>query len=322
MRPRFAIPLLLALLVPAAAHARDRWDDARDPKAKSRAQDLELAKRMYEQAETIEGTSATRRRLRRDLLQSLRQTLAGMEAETSSDPEMRFLLGHVLHDLDDDDAAIRVLSRTVAEWPDHPHVTVAYLDLAIAFARTKRPEREVEMYDLYLERQLLPRARHVALSNRAETNMKLGKLDLAIDDYREALRLQDEPLARWGLALTLDRRGDLSAAIAESVRALAMDDPVMSAFDSPNVFFVPEYERYWYYALRAAAQARTVEQPEQKKELWETAATMWATYLARATSDDPWVELARQRKTFAEAQAKAALKGKRPPPKATKPRVL
>ena len=322
MRRLVALSLLLAAsLCAAPAASRDRWDDARDPKARQRAQDFEAAKRMVEQAESVEGRTPAQRRLRRDLLQSLRQTLATMGAETSEDPALTFLLGHVLHELDDDDATVRVLSRAVAEHPDHPQAIAAYLDLAIAFARTRKPEREIEMYDRYLERQLHPRARHVALSNRAETNMKLGKLALAIDDYREALVLHDEPLARWGLALTHDRNGDLSAAIAEAGRALAIDDPVLSAFDGPNVFFVPEYERNWSYALRAAAFARASELPEHRKEHWETAATMWANYVARATSDDPWVELARQRRAFADAQAKLASKARRPT-RPARPRTL
>lgn len=313
MRPRAVSRWLLALsLAAGAASARDRWDDARDPAARQRAQDLDAAKRMAEQAEAIDGRTPTHRRLRRDLLQSLRHTLATMGAETSPEPALRFLLGRVLHELDDDDATVRVLTRAVAEHPDHPQAIGAYLDLAIAYARTRKPDREIEMYDRYLERQLHPRARHVALSNRAETHMKLGKLALAVDDYREALLLHDDPLARWGLALTLDRGGDVSAALAEAGRALAMDDPVLSAFDGPNVFFVPDYERTWYHALRAAALGRASELPEHRREHWETAAAMWASYVARAASDDPWVDLARQRRVFAEAQAKLATKARRP----------
>ncbi len=311
MRPRKLLWMLALGLVVGPASARDRWDDARDPEGRQRAQDFEAARRMAEQADELDGRSATQRRLRRDLLQSLRQTLVAMGAEASPEPRLTFLLGHVLHDLDDDEATARVLSRALAAHPDHPMAIGAYLDLAIAYARLRKPEREIEMYDRYLERQLHPRARHVALSNRAETNMKLGKLALAIDDYREALLLSDEPLARWGLALTLDRSGDLAAAVAEAGRALAGDDPVLSAFDGPNVFFVPDYERRWYHALRAAALARASQLPEHKREHWETAAAMWAAYVARATSDDPWIELARQRRQFAEAQAKLWSKPRR-----------
>ncbi len=293
------------------ALARDRWDDARDPAGEKRAADLATARRMLDQIEGFDGRTPTQRRLRRDLLQSLRQTLTTMGAESSPEPALTFLLGRVLHELDDDGATIRVLAPAVARHPDHPQATGAYLDLAFAFARTRKPEREIEMYDLYLERQLHPRARQIALSNRAETNMKLGKLALAIDDYREAILVVDEPLARWGLALTLDRTGDLSAALAEAGRALAIDDPVLSAFDGPNVFFVPDYERSWYHALRAAAQARASELPEHRRERWETAAAMWAEFEARATSDDPWLELARQRRAYAEAQSKTQ-KARRP----------
>lgn len=86
--------------------------------------------------------------------------------------------------------------------------------------------------------------------NLAETYMMLGRLDDAIDAYREALRHGGQTATWYGLAVALDRDGR-GALARDVVRA---QGPAGYRLFRANVasrdtFFVPHGEVFYYYAL-------------------------------------------------------------------------
>src|SRR5262249_7058900 len=149
-----------------------------------------------------------------------------------------------------------------------PRAARAYFDLGVCLATLGKPEAEIAAYDENLKRETNSELRIIALSNRAEAHMVLGRqpnmtmsrLALAADDFRAALALDaGHPQAHWGLAVALDRGGDAPGAMAEAKLAV-LYDPLERLISGPDVFFVPAYDQYWYEAL--SAMART-QQPQQ-----------------------------------------------------------
>ena len=104
------------------------------------------------------------------------------------------------------------------------------------------------------------------LSNLAETYMMLGKLDQAIDTYREALRTSRHTETLYGLAVALDRdeRSGQARDLILSQGESSMDefhDRVMTG----TTFFVPIGEEYYYFALAYEAFGKT----EDAIEYWQ-----------------------------------------------------
>jgi tetratricopeptide (TPR) repeat protein len=93
--------------------------------------------------------------------------------------------------------------------------------------------------------------RENTLSNLAETYMMLGRLEEAIDTYREAIARGGSIETAYGLAVALDRSGSGGEAIDEIIKQGA--DSVGKFRNRVNIthetFFVPEGEQYYYFAL-------------------------------------------------------------------------
>lgn len=251
-----------------------------------------------------------------------RSILENAHAETSPDVRLRFDLGKVYLALGSDDAsnyarARRVLSRTLAEAPDHPMAEEGWLWLAFACGHTGDHACERSAY-----REVLRRASEEAVLatptlNLAETEMHLGNLREAADGYREAIRLagrlpnagQTAPLAIWGLSVALDRSGDglgaeqqASFAI-ELERSMGLVGPVSQLLHSTDVFFVPDYEVLWYDGLGATVQAKKETRPERKAQLLTIAQRSFAAYVKRGeAAGDRWLEIARVRLASVQAE--------------------
>jgi tetratricopeptide (TPR) repeat protein len=86
--------------------------------------------------------------------------------------------------------------------------------------------------------------------NLAETYMMLGRLEDAVEMYKEALRSGSDSATWYGFAVALDRdeRTDQSL---EVIRSLGRDqrDQFHAAVISGRTFFVPEGEKFYYFAL-------------------------------------------------------------------------
>ena len=193
-----------------AAGRRDQWDVARAPDERKSEEAFQTARTILEQATVTRSPL-----MRHDFAATARSMLEELGAEKSSDPRLRFALGHALHWLDDDARVIAVLRPAVDEFATHPDVHVALFDLAVSYARTNRSRDEILMYDRALELEARPDVRHTILSNRAEAKLKIGLIDEAIEDYRTSIALfPDQPLPRWGLAVAWDRAGNFSEGLA------------------------------------------------------------------------------------------------------------
>lgn len=124
---------------------------------------------------------------------------------------------------------------------------------------TTRPHLEgaARSYEAILQRADGAGAQSIVQSNLAETYMMLGRLDDAIDAYREAVRGGGDLSAWYGLAVALDRdgRGSLAREIVQSQKLSGYRAFRESVFRG-GTFFVPAGEVYYYYALAEEALGR------------------------------------------------------------------
>ncbi len=88
------------------------------------------------------------------------------------------------------------------------------------------------------------------LGNLAETYMMVGKLEEALDTYREALRGASDTSTWYGYAVALDR-DESSRYALEIIRSLGPEQRELFHLGvmRGNTFFVPEGEKYYYFAL-------------------------------------------------------------------------
>jgi tetratricopeptide (TPR) repeat protein len=88
------------------------------------------------------------------------------------------------------------------------------------------------------------------LGNLAETYMMLGRMEEALDTYREALRSSYDTSTFYGYAVALDRDGSSKQAM-EIIQGLGRDqrDNFRLQVVGGTTFFVPEGEKFYYFAL-------------------------------------------------------------------------
>ncbi|MDI1478133.1 hypothetical protein [Polyangium sp. y55x31] len=294
------------------------WLKARDPVAASRLTLLEeadqfLLKHDLAQNEAGFDSSSAVDILRRMrdvyLLEALKRLDQAGGAE-SPDPRVRVRMGHVLRRLGQDgkppnpgriEEAIRVL-LTVTRGSAPPALTSsAWNELAIAYAVLGKREQEVHAYGEALAHEPLGHHRAVLFANRAESYMGMGRLDDAIQGYREALRsllpiemFQFGVTALWGLAVATDRDGDLDGALASIALARAYDRDDHKIHE-PSWFFSPPHDEAWYEALGAWSTARSTDLGAVRAEAYTRAIEAWEAYLERAPDDDRWIPLGRVR---------------------------
>lgn len=87
--------------------------------------------------------------------------------------------------------------------------------------------------------------------NLAETYMMLGDLDRAIAAYETVQRLGSDASQTYGLAVALDRDGQgmRARALARRAGLQAYEGYVQRVEDIGEIFYVPEGEKYYYFAL-------------------------------------------------------------------------
>ena len=92
------------------------------------------------------------------------------------------------------------------------------------------------------------------VSNLAETYMMLDRLDEAIATYREALAQGGDISTAYGLAVALDRAERTNEAF-DVIRAQGRDalTGFTTRFMMGNIFFVPQGEEHYYFALASEA---------------------------------------------------------------------
>ncbi len=277
-----ALPVLLAAA--SAAAQPSIWDAARDPKTVVEYQTLVAVERMMSRTADDDFDPIMARDFNRGAIAMMEMT----GGEKLSDPRLGFILGDLLSDssVGRDDAAGRMLEQALRRAPDSPLAGRGWFNLAIVSARKSNPKREREAYTQALQLVWDPGFRANIYMNRGESSMVLGDLDAAVIDYRRAIRLAPGPelaaLAYYGLGITLERSGDLPAALDAMRTARTTFAP---AIDMPSVFFVPAYDIYYYKALSEMSAARDGKNQREVALHLFLAADHWEKYLEEAEPD-------------------------------------
>ncbi len=305
------------------------WDRARDPGAAEQF-DLHIAvQQRLVRMPDLEDFGRESRELKAIVLAERAAVLAILQragAETSKNPLLRLDLAEVYALLENHGRSAEIYKAAITEFPDHPGIDRAWLNLAFACGHLGDHVCERSSYLEVLRRETDDRVRATPTLNLAETQMHIGDLKEAIEGYREALRLagrmpsrETAPLATWGLAVALDRAGDRLEAEKEARFALELEHSVglrsvpppvssdegRSLLRSSGVFFVPAYEVTYYEGLGAVAAAKAAPGVREAAFLWQLAERSFQTYVKAGTlKNDRWLPMAKVR--LAQAQAERA----------------
>jgi len=310
----FLASLALTLGSATALGTPSLWQRAKDPKV---ARDDALLRRVERRLGQLELLGSVSSAIDPELVRELTlgvTTMAELDSRASADPRLDYLLGGALVDVDAgrEAEARRLLERALARAPDSPLAAAGLFQLSIAAAKLGDHVTERAACVRALERTWDDDVRANLYVNLAETDMFDGDLPRAIREYHSALASSGRPdavaMAYFGLAVALDRSGDLPSALDAAAQALAIRLPpalfvVPSALDLPGVFYTPGYEIHYYKALAAMAVARGTKDPPARRDALADAAEHWASYLAAAEPDHArWVEQARLHQSSVERE--------------------
>lgn len=158
----------------------------------------------------------------------------------------------------------------------------------------------------------LPVPTPLMAANWAEVTMLAGDADAAVERYLVAIEAEGEAwpngaLARFGLALALDRTGAHDAALAAVHEALDVETPrspsdplsvsaraLVGRFGSfaplhaEGVFFEPECEMRAYEALGHEALSAEASTDEGRRARLESALGSWRAFLEEGGREGPW----------------------------------
>ena len=288
----------LSAFSPEAAADASLWQRAREPElARSEA----LADKL-ERLLTM-GDASRSPGVARDF--ALAAVAAADLAGASRLPGARLkcLLGEVLVRAEFPRRARDLLAEVVEELPPGPLAASCYYSYGLSLAYLGDAKGEIKAFTraLAFTEGRGPRAN--LLYNRADARVAEGQLAEAIDDYRNAIALPNHPeitaLAYYGLAVALDRYGDLPAAwvaleAAHRVAPPFSGLPGADLLDAPSVFFVPAYEKDYYRALSQMALARAADSAAERREHLLRALEHWEAFIVAAErANDRYLENAR-----------------------------
>jgi tetratricopeptide (TPR) repeat protein len=317
----FAVAALALALGSAVAHAEPNlWQRARDPNA---AEQQKVLNRMERILGSIGLTELDPEISAAAIAMSvLSGTLPACPSPKDAPLDARrarfdYLIGGALyasHANRQTDARC-ILERALRNAPDSPLAAEGFFHLAIAAGELGDHEAARAAYLHGLERTWEPRVRAILRTNLAEEEMGTGDLKSALRDYRLALTEAREPdalsSAYFGLAVALDRSGDLPSALEAARRATGIQlpatlFPVSSVLDLPGTFFTPSYEVHYYRALAAMAAARQAKDDSARRDALADAEEQWAAYLMPAEAEHaPWAPRARLHQARIERELRA-----------------
>lgn len=310
------ITVALAVAAPASADPTV-WSRAADPRVEHRLEaDARVNRLMGDFYRTGElnlmDPTGAGRMVSESYLKQARQVLEEALDDEPGDPVLRFLLARVAFAMRDNHTAIEAYEGLLSAGAlAPPYASMAWDDLAIAYARTQRYAEEIEAYDHVLALESYPRFRSTVLANQAEAYMVLGDIRTAVAGYRVALDTLpplfahvNAPTTYWGLAVALDRSGDLDAAL-ESIRLARSYDRNDSGLRSSGWFFVPPYDVHWYRALGHLQTARMGELLSTRLLAYREAVDAWQAFLDEADPEDPYLAVARSRLLIATRERDA-----------------
>lgn len=243
------------------------------------------------------------------------ELLERADAGRSRDLFVRQQLAEVYSLLFKHGQAVAVLETIVRSDPPAALKARAWSSLAIEYAHLGRTPEEIDAYSKALDAQPMPHERARLLANRAEGYMLLGDLTAAVEGYRAAIALMtlDSFMHRagattlWGLAVALDRSGDLDGGL-EAVRVARSYDRFDAQLNAPGWVYLPDYDEHWYTALGHWSVARLTDVPAVRAEAYGRAIAALEAYTVRAARDDRWLPLARARLLQCEKERAEFLK--------------
>jgi tetratricopeptide (TPR) repeat protein len=312
-----AAAIAFAALSPRGARADTPpsvWDFAKDPHERDRWA-LHVRVERLLSAGSVRGFDGGQIRL-----EAARAMLEEADAAHSPDVRLRFDLGEVYGRLELRRKAIEVLVPALAEAPEHPAARQALDALVYSYAKLDRPSEELATWSRLIPLISDDRVRANATMNMGEAQMRLGRIDEAVETFRDVLRLSGElpntggvsstyVLTLWDLAVALDRSGDPRGALEAAARASSEKAGRYLITRDPDVFFVPDWEREWYLALGAAAAARDAKDARDEAAFWAAAERHWVNYVERSSESgrhDPWLAIAGVRRDHAHARRQDA----------------
>jgi tetratricopeptide (TPR) repeat protein len=287
---RFLLVLALLAMPAQASSAPTIWDLAKQKgETLSTEQIHRQAATLYEEANLLARYSVANDPLGGAQviakLESARAILVYHKALESKDARLRYDLGLVLSRLNRYAEGAAALENALAYAPGHPFAAEAWFELALDCAHLDRHETEEKAYVQALALTERAFARAVIYSNLAESRMAQGKLETGIEAAETSIELDpDEPSPRWNLAVLSDRRGDAFGAV-ESARHALEYDPDLERIDGKFVFFEPQYEQHWYFAVAYLAMAER-ETGDQRKDHLMAALVSYRKWLDEADPKD------------------------------------
>lgn len=132
------------------------------------------------------------------------------------------------------------------------------------------------------------------LSNSAEILMALGRLDQAVERYRDSIEYESDPLYYYGLAVALDRQGQTESALEYMRLGRSYEHSPLSALARDSVFFIPMGDVHYYYALGYEAAGDTKEAIKHYRAFLRTAID--SRYRSRAQQHIDYLERPAARK--------------------------
>ena len=274
MRP-VALAIAAALLLAAGDSARaneresDFWGGIADPGRKQFEAAMARGVNLLKRAKNMPNVSLKSK--------MLEDALAAFDEATKYSPHNFrgwYRRGKVLMALDRIKEGVRALKRARRLGAAGPDVLfdIAF-DLGIAYAKAGAFEKAVLEYDRADRAKADARQRGFNIrsdrstvhGNAAEALMALGRLDEAIQRYRESLSyVPSNTLVRYGLAVAYDRDEQISKANQAMRKALAVDTN-MRKLTAPTVFFIPDGDIHYYFALGYLVKGDL----EKAKEEWQ-----------------------------------------------------
>lgn len=294
MRPRTAQWLIAIAFGLCAGPLRAEptlWERARDP-------ELAVAERVLVRLERVLGG------LGEEGDESVAERLVPAEptgAPGVDDPRVRLLLARVELDLDRADVASAIAKNVLARISGSAPWLEAEARATLALAARDSAEDAIGLVTLALSFVVEPSVRAALLRQRGAAELCLGRSDRALEDYRGALLAggdsRQELSSRVGLALALERSGDLPAALQELriAKASATRREAERLFTSEAFPFRPQDAAY-ASALTALAVAKRASDPSDAASAYRSAAADFDRFVTIAPPDDPLLPLSRRRR--------------------------
>lgn len=292
MRARgLSTALLLASLVllpvgRAAADDPDFWETAGTPELPRYRREMRAGLQLWEASHAEEDVDPERRQV---LLRGAATHFERAAAAVPGRVEAHYWLGSSLYELSDDEGAVTAFQRARAIEPDSIFESDIAFKLGVSHTRQQRFAEAVVEYDRTLAFAIDERPydrlnlRSVALSNRAEVLMGLGRLEEAVTSYRMAFDADGRNAgALWGMSVALDRDEQVGPAREAARRANEMDHE-RHGIIADDVFFVPAHEKHYYLGMALEASG------EREEALAE-----WQAFLLVSGSEGRWSQQARR----------------------------